>query len=115
MDLRGTRKLSSGEGPHNAELYYLYPTPTVIRVIRSRGMGWVGYVARIGALRGEYRVLVGRPDEKIPLGRPRSRWKDNVKIDIEEVGCGSMNWIGLAQDRDSWRAIVNVVINLRVP
>jgi hypothetical protein len=78
-------------------------------------MGWAGYVARIGALRGEYRVLVGRHDERIPLGRPRSRWKDNVKIDIEEVGWGSMNWIGLAQDRDSWRAIVNVVIKLLFP
>ena len=72
-------------------------------------------MARIGALRGEYRVLVGRPDGKIPLGRPRSRWKDNIKIYIEEVGCGGMNWIGLAQDRDSWRAIVNVVMNLLVP
>jgi len=72
-------------------------------------------VARIGALRGEYRVLVGRHDGKIPLRRPTSRWEDNIKSDIEDVGWGGMKWIGLAQDKDSWRAIVNVVIKLRVP
>ena len=100
---------------HNAELYYLCPSPSIIWVIRSRRMGWAGYVARIGSLRDEYRVLVGRPDRKIQLGRPRSRWKDNIKIDIEEVGWGGMDWFGLAQDRNSWRAIVNVVIKFGFP
>ena len=72
-------------------------------------------VARIGAQRGKYMALVGRHDGKISLRIPRSRWEDNIKSDIEEVRWGVVNWIGLAQDRDSWRAIVNVVIKLRVP
>jgi len=72
-------------------------------------------MARIGAVRGEYRVLVGRSDGRIPHGSSRNRWKDNIKIDVEEVGWGGLNWIGLAQDRDSWRAIVNVVINPVAP
>ena len=62
-----------------------------------------------------YRVMVGEPDGKRPLGRPRRRWKDNIIMDVQEVGCGSMDWIELAQDRDRWRALVNAVLNLRVP
>jgi len=64
---------------------------------------------------GVYRVLVGKPEGKRPLGRPRHRWEDNIKMDFQEVGCGVMNWIELAQDRDRWRALVNAVMNLRVP
>jgi hypothetical protein len=64
--------------------------------------------------RGVYRVLVGKPEGKRPLGKPRRRWEDNIKIDLQEVGCGGMDWIGLAQDRDRWKAIVNAVMNLRV-
>ena len=69
----------------------------------------------MGERRGVYRVLVGKPEGKRPLGRPMRRWKDNIKMDFQEVGCGGMDWIDLAQDRDKWRALVNVVTNLRVP
>jgi hypothetical protein len=78
-------------------------------------MRWVGHIAQMGEQRGVYRVLVGKPEGKRPLGRPRHRWEDNIKIDLQEVGCGGMDWIGLAQDRDKWRALVNAVKNLQVP
>ena len=73
------------------------------------------HVARMGERRGAYRVLVGKPEGKTPLGRPSRRWEDNIKMDLQEVGCGSMDWIKLAQDRDSLRALVNAVMNLRAP
>jgi hypothetical protein len=69
----------------------------------------------MGRRRGVSRVLVGKPEGKRPVGRPRRRWEDNIRMDLQEVGCGSMDWIGLAQDRDRWRAIVNAAMNLRVP
>ena len=72
-------------------------------------------MARMGVRRGVYRVLVGKPEGKRPLGRPRRRWEDNIKMDLQEVGCGGMDWIDLAQDRYRWRAVVNSVMNLRVP
>ena len=78
-------------------------------------MRWVGHVARMGERRGVYRVLVGKRENKSPLGRPRHRWEDNIKMDLQEVGCGDMVWIDLAQDRDRWRALVNAVMNLWVP
>jgi hypothetical protein len=81
-------------------------------VIKSRRIRWVGNEAQLGEERGVYRVLVGKPEGKRPLGRPRDRWEDNIRIHLQEVGCG--DWIGLAQDRDRWQAIVNVVMNLRV-
>ena len=78
-------------------------------------MRWAGHIARIGEGRGMYRVLVGKPEGKRPLGRPRHRWEDNIKMDLQEMGCGVMDWIDLAQDKDRSRALVNAVMNLRVP
>jgi len=100
---------------HNAELNDLYSSPNIVRVIKSRKMGWAGHVARMGQGWGVYRVFVWKPDGKRPLGRPRRRWEDNIKMHLQEVGCGGMFWIKLAQDRDRWRALVNAVMNLRVP
>jgi len=78
-------------------------------------MRWAGHVARMGEERGVYGVLVGKPEGMRPLGRPRHRWVDNIGMDLQEVGCGYMSWIGLAQDRDGWRMLVSAVMNLRVP
>jgi len=85
-----------------------------VRVIESRRMRWAGYVARMGEERGVYRVLVGKPEGKSSLGRTRRRWVDNIRMDLQEVGCGHGDWIELAQDRDRWRTLVSAVMNLRV-
>jgi len=84
-------------------------------VIKWRRMRWAGDVACMGEERGMYRVLVGKPGGRRPLGTPRRRWVDNIKIDLQEVGCGYMDWFGLAQDRDRWRTLVSAVMKLRVP
>jgi hypothetical protein len=97
------------------ELHDLYSSPNIVRVIKSRRMRWAGHVACMGEGRGAYRVLVGRPEGKRPLGRPRRRWEDNIKMDLGEIGTDGANWIRLAQDRVQWRAFVNTVMNLRVP
>jgi len=99
----------------NEELNDLYSSPNIVRVIKSRRMRWAGHVARMGEERGVYRVLVGKPEGKRPLGRRRRRWVDNIRMDLQEVGCGYMDRIGLAQDRDRWRKRVSAVMNLRVP
>ena len=87
---------------HTEELFDLYSSPNIVWVIKSRRMKWAGHVARMGEERGVYRVLVGKPEGRRPLGRPRCRWVNNVRMDLQEVGCGYMDWIGLAQDRDRW-------------
>ena len=78
-------------------------------------MLWAGHVARMGEERGAFRVLVGKLEGRRPLGRPRRRWVDNIRVDLQEVGCGYVDWIGLAQDRDRWQMLVSAVMNLRVP
>ena len=99
----------------NEELNDLYSSPNIVGVIKSRRMRWARHVARMGEERGAYRVLVGKPEGKRPLGRPRRRWMDNIRMDLQELGFGYVDWIGLAQDRDRWRTLVSAVMNLRVP
>ncbi|KAJ4435373.1 hypothetical protein ANN_17987 [Periplaneta americana] len=100
---------------HNTELHALYSSPDIIRNIKSRRLRWAGHVACMGESRNAYRVLVGRPEGKRPLGRPRRRWEDNIKMDLREVGYDDREWINLAQDRDRWRAYVRAAMNLRAP
>ncbi|KAJ4447071.1 hypothetical protein ANN_09060 [Periplaneta americana] len=100
---------------HNTELHALYSSPGIIRNIKSRRLRWTGHVARMGESRNAYRVLVGRPEGKRPLGSSRRRWEDNIKMDLREVGYDDRDWINLAQDRDQWRAYVRAAMNLRVP
>jgi hypothetical protein len=96
-------------------LYVLYSSPNIIRVIKSRRLRWAGHVARMGERRGAYRALVGKPEGRRPFERPRHTWEDNIKMDLREVGCGGADRIDMAQDRKRWRALVNTVMNLRVP
>jgi transcription termination factor 2 len=101
---------------HNEELNGLCSLPNIVRVIKSRRLRWAGHVARMEKGSVLYRLLVGKPVQgKRPLGRPRRRWEDNVRMDLQEVGCGCEDWIGLAQDRGRWRALLSAVRNLRVP
>jgi hypothetical protein len=100
---------------HNEELHDLYSSPSIIRIVKARRMRWAGHIARTGEKRNTYRLLVGKPEGRTPLGRPRRRWLDEIRMDLVEVGWGDVDWIGLAQDRGRWRALVNLVLNLRVP
>jgi hypothetical protein len=99
----------------NEEFRDWYSSPSIIRIIKSGRMRWVGHIARMGAKRNAYTLLVGKPERKKPLGRPRRRWVDNIRMDHVEVGWGDVDWIGLAQDRNRWGALVNSVLNFRVP
>jgi hypothetical protein len=97
------------------KLHDLYSSQNFVRVIKSRMMRWAGHVTRMGEGRSVYRVLVGRSEGKRPLGRPRRRWEDNIKMDLRELGIDEANWIRLVQDRAQWRAFVNTVMNFRIP
>jgi len=100
---------------HKEELIDLYSSPNIVWVIKSRRMRWAVHVVRMGEERGVYRVLLEKPEGRRPLGRPRRRWVDNIRMDLQKVGCGYTDWIGLTQDRDRWRTLVSAVMNLRVP
>jgi hypothetical protein len=100
---------------HNEELNDLYSSPNIVWVIKSRRMRWMRHVACMGEGRGVLRVLVGKPEAKKPYGRPRHRWEDNIKTGPQEMGCGGMDWIEVAQDRDRWWALMNAVMNVLVP
>ena len=93
----------------------MYSSPNIVRVIKSRRIRWAGNAARMVEEMRVYRVLLGKPEGRRPLGRPRRRWADNIRMDLQEVGCGYMDWIGLAQDKDRWRMLGSAVMNLRVP
>jgi hypothetical protein len=97
-----------------SELHGLYSSPSIVRVIKERTMRWAGHVARMGEVRGAYNILVGRHEGRRPLGRPRRRWED-IKMDLREIGFGDVDWIHWAQNRERWRALLNTVMNFRVP
>jgi hypothetical protein len=105
----GSRKL------HNGELHNLYSSLSIIKMIKSRRMRLVGHVARMWEKRNAYRILVGKPERKRPLGRRRCRWVNYIEMDLREIGWDSLDWIDVAQDRDQRKALVNAVMNLRVP
>jgi len=100
---------------HKEELNDLYSLPNIVRVLKLRRMRWAGHVACMGEDRGVHRVLVRKPEGKRPLGRPRRRWEDNIEMDLQEGGGSRGDWMELAQDRDSWRALVGTLRNFRVP
>jgi hypothetical protein len=100
---------------HKEELNDLYTLPNIVRVVKSRRMSWAGHVARMGKDRGVHRLLVGKPEEKRPVGRPRRRWEDNIKMDLQEVGGVRGDFMELAQNRDRWQALVGTVRDFRVP
>jgi hypothetical protein len=106
---RGWRK------PHNEELHNLHSSPIIITMMKSRTMRWAGHVARMGPMRNAYGILIRKPEGTRPLGRPRRRWVDNIKMDRREIGWDGMDWFDLAQDGDQWRALVSTIMNLWVP
>jgi hypothetical protein len=99
---------------HNEELHELYSSSSIIRIIKARRMRWAGLVVRMGEKRNAYSLWEGKPEVRRPLGKPRRRWVEYIRMDLLEIGFGGVDWIHLAQNRDKWRALVNAVMNLRV-
>jgi hypothetical protein len=99
---------------HSKELHNLYSSPDIIRQVNSRRMRWAGHVARMGEKRKVYKILMGKPEGRCPLGRPRRRWENGFRMDLRETGLGGLDWFRLAQDMDRWRAVVSAVMNLRI-
>ena len=100
---------------HNEELHILYRSPNIVRVINSRRLRWAGHVVRMEEGRSAFKILTGKPTGKRHLGRPRRRWEEFIRMDLEEIGINAGNWVDSAQDRNYWRALVNAALNLRVP
>ena len=100
---------------HNEELHSLYRSPNIRRVIKSRRLRWAGHVARVEEGKSAFKILTGKPTGKRPLGRPKRRWEDNVRIDLIKICINTRNWLDSALDRNYWRALVNAGLNLRVP
>ena len=100
---------------HNEELHSLYRSHNIVRVIQFRRLRWTGHVARIEESRSPFNILTGKPTGKRPLGRPRRKWEDNIRMDLEEIGINAGNWVDSAQDRNYWRVLVNAALNFRVP
>ena len=113
MGIFGPKRDESGL--HNEELHSLYRSPNIVRVIQSRRLRWIGHVVRVVEGRSTFKILTGKPTGKRPLGRPRRRWKDNIRMDLEEISINAGNWVDSAQDRNYWRALVNAALKLRVP
>ena len=113
----GPKRDENGEWTrlHHEELHSLYRSPNIVRVIISRRLRWAGHVARMEEGRSAFKILAGKPTGKRPLRRPRRRWEDNIRMDLEEIGINVGNWVDSAQDRNYWRALVNAALNLRVP
>ena len=107
----GPRGMRMGSG----ELHSLYRSPNIARLIKSRILRWVGHVARMKEGRSAFKILTGKPTGKRPLGRPRRRWEDNIRMDLEEIVINVGNWVVSAQDRNYWRALVNAALSHRVP
>ena len=101
------------KAPHE-ELHSLYRSPNIVRVIKSRRLRWAGHVAKMEEGRSAFKILTDKPTGKTPLGRPRRRWEDNIRMDLQEIGINAGNWVDSAQDRNYWRALLNAALNLRV-
>ena len=96
---------------HNEEIHNLYRLPNIVRLIKSRRLRWAGNVARMEEGRSAFKILTGKPTGNRPLGRPRSRWEDNIRMDLEEIGINAGNWVDSAQDKYYWRALMNAALN----
>ena len=111
----GTKKDGESKKLHNEEIYGLYCSTNIVKVIKSRRLTWARHVARMEENRSTFKILTGKPTGKRPLGRPRRRWEDNIRMNLKEMGINTRTWVDSAHDRDYWRALVNATLNLRVP